>query len=295
MSCKVFVDDCGFKDYIFPFNKMCVDTPPPFAGSEEYWRSNYFLLCAVKIDSSIISTLDTEIRKLKQKYFRTDKVEIKSYWLRMPKERLKRYIQPYGITDAKLNEFGEAIFDIFPKYQKGLKIFVVAVDKRYFKDRASIENDPLCRATQVLLERVSMTGGCDEIIFDQMESKTSITVGKHKTMIDIYSKNAGVKKAYLKNYKNIKKAWFAKSEDNAFLQLADICAYCSYRQLIENGRIMTGQEKNPMNPAELRTYSYFSKIENNVHHSPDGNKKVSGFGFCVIPNPKGKELTWVIR
>ena len=89
MYYKVFIDESGSKDYINPYSRGFVDVPPLFKDYPKFWQDNYFVLCAVRIKQEDIGPINNDINVLKEKHFKTTKVEIKSDWLRNPHNRKK--------------------------------------------------------------------------------------------------------------------------------------------------------------------------------------------------------------
>ena len=63
------------------------------------------------VDSASEKTVSAEFGDLKVKTFGCRDVEIKSNWLRQPKERERRYLKKYGITQADLSRFTDDLHD----------------------------------------------------------------------------------------------------------------------------------------------------------------------------------------
>jgi hypothetical protein len=53
--------------------------------------------------------IDYSMRTLKRQTFGTADVEVKANWLKRPRERERRYLNRYGITDGGLTAFTEAL------------------------------------------------------------------------------------------------------------------------------------------------------------------------------------------
>ena len=71
------------------------------SGHREYGSgtSRYFALCGVGIPVESWQLLNGHMHTLKQSYFGSPTVEIKSSWLRQPAAAKKHYLEPYGITE----------------------------------------------------------------------------------------------------------------------------------------------------------------------------------------------------
>lgn len=246
MLYKIFIDDSGKKEYITPYSKDFIDNPPAFKNYEEFWRNNYFVLCGVRIKQQDLNQINKEIIKLKQEYFGTHKVEIKSDWLRNPHQRKKHYFDVYRITPEKLNKFGEKFVDLVPEYKNELKLMGIIFDKRFYGDakRQTSEGNPLLKTVQCLFERLEFTNGYNIVVFDQMESSLKLTAGQHSKILGVFRKNFGMKKIYVDKYTKITDIKFMKSCEENFLQVADICGYNIFRQFLEFGREWAGKYKN---------------------------------------------------
>jgi len=291
MLYKVFVDDSGPKEYKTPYARSFVDTPPSFEGNEQFWRDNYFVLCAVRVKQEDIAEIDKEVSDLKIGCFGTKDVEIKSTWLRNKEKRKKKYLDPYNITDDQLNAFGEAFIDLIAKHRKKLCLMATAFDKRYYSQkRVTLDGNPLYKSTQVLFERINRCGNYNVVVFDQMEESLVVTRGQHKGILGIKDGNEGMAQIYTPEYTHITEVKFAHSHNENFLQIADICAYNIHRQFTVYGRDWTGGHKDGTGKQVLRGYDYFSRIKCNLRC--DHNGTVRGVGLVCIPDVQ--KINWDI-
>ncbi len=160
MLYKVFIDESGKKEYITPYSRDFINNPPLFDKYEQFWWDNYFSLCGVRVKQKDLGKINSKINDLKQAYFKTHKVEVKSDWLRNPHQRKKHYFKPFSIKPEKLNDFGEKFVNLIAGYHRELKLFAVVFDKRYYGDskRNTSEGTPLLKTTQVLFERLEFAG-----------------------------------------------------------------------------------------------------------------------------------------
>lgn len=285
MLYKIFIDNSGQKEYKTPYSKKFINQPPLFKDYPDFWRENYFVLAGVRIKQTDIGQINESINKLKQKYFNTHKVEVKSDWLRNPYQRKKHYFDIYYITPEKLNKFGEKFIDLIAQYKNELKLISVVFDKRHYGDekRRKSEGSPLLKSSQLLFERLEYSSGYNVVVFDQMESSLKLTVGQHDKILKVFRKNEAMEKIYVDNYTKITDIKFMQSEKENFLQVADICAYNIFRQFLEFGRDWCGTEKDERGKLKMNIYKYFDKIRCNFMYHPI-SKQVRGVGLICLPD-----------
>jgi len=285
MLYKVFIDESGKKEYITPYSKEFAKSPPLFQHYPDFWRDNYFVLCGVRIKQENLNCINKDINNLKKNYFKTHKVEVKSDWLRNPYQRKKHYLDIYGISPEKLNEFGDKFVDLIADYKEKLKLFGIVFDKRFYGDakRQTSEGNPLLKTVQCLLERLEYAGGYNILVFDQMESSLKLTIGQHDKILNVFRKNVGMEKIFVDKYTKITDIKFMKSYQENFLQVADICAYNIFRQFVEHGREWAGEKKTSSGKSKMSLYKYFDKIRCNFYYHPI-NKNVRGVGLICIPD-----------
>ncbi|OGF48302.1 MAG: hypothetical protein A2452_12330 [Candidatus Firestonebacteria bacterium RIFOXYC2_FULL_39_67] len=281
MIYKVFVDDSGSRDYKNPYVSDFKVKPPLFEAYPQFWRDNYFVLCGVRIHQSEIGGINKEINDLKMTHFKTNKVEIKSDWLRNPRQRQKYYLEKYNISAEKLNEFGFEIYEIIKKNANKMKIIGVVFDKRCYGEekRRTTDGQPLLKAVQVLFERLQYTKKYHIVIFDQFECDLCITKGEHKKISDIAQSKDNLKKLHVGQFDKIIDVKFSKSSGENFIQIADLCAYNVYRQFLHFGREWTKEQGNEV----MNMYEYFEKIRCNFMVNPV-NGKVQGCGLVCLPD-----------
>jgi hypothetical protein len=289
MLYKVFADDSGKKEYKTPYSRDFIDKPPPFKDYEEFWRDNYFVICAVRVKQEDMGRLNDEINTLKQEYFGTTLVEIKSVWLRYPNKRKKQYLDPFGITAERLNEFGEKLTDFISSNCDTMQLLAIVFDKRFYGDakRATPEGLPLLKSVQCLFERLQKEGNYNIVVFDQLESSLRADRGEHGKVLGVHEKNQGMEKVYIREYDAVTDVKFLESKNEKFLQIADICAYNVHRQFVQFGRewVDKGGE-------ELNMYPYFERIRCNFCYNPSTGL-VRGYGLCCIPD--SAKNNWDIR
>lgn len=285
MLYKVFIDDSGGKDYRVPYSAEFIKSPPSLDKYRDFWLANYFVLCGVRIKQDDLKTINKEINDLKQQYFGTHRVEIKSVWLRNSHQRKKHYTRPFGISDEKIKEFSNKFVDLIANYRQELRLFATVFDKRCFGDakRKQGEGNPLLKSAQVLFERLQYAGNYNVVIFDQMESSLQLSAGQHGRILSVLKENQGMKNIHVNKYSHIADIKFMQSCNQNFLQVADVCAYNIFRQFVEFGREWTLKGRSRGGEKILHTYPYFEKIRCNFFHQSSTNK-VSGVGLTCIPD-----------
>lgn len=277
---KVFVDDSGWKEYINPYSRDHISSPPDSDTYPDFWRKNYFVLGGIRINKVYLDSLNQEINDLKIQYFGTKDVEIKSDWLRNPHQRKKRYLKPFKISINHLNKFGETILSLVPNHVREIKIFATVFDKRYFGDKKRNDStgNPLLKSTQIFLERIHYAGGRNTIVFDQMESSLKLNKGSHKKMLNVFNNEEQIGEIFVEEFSHIEEISFSESKKENFLQLADLCAYNVFRQFVMYGRDWDGSHNR-----KLRAYKYFQKMSGNFYHKPRSSQ-VRGCGLVCIPD-----------
>jgi len=272
------MDDSGYKEYIDEYNAVSLNTPGRM--DRRFWERNYFVLAAVIVPNSVLSAVNRRMVGLKQLSFGSSLVEVKSDWLRNPYQRKKRYLEPYGISDAGLNAFGINVTRVFEEFRQELQLIACVFDKRYYRQRE--RHDPFCSACQVILERIQfrmqkVAASC-LLIADQMESELGVARGRNGELVDVYLNKRPMKHLFVTQYTRIKDVRFRRSSDENLIQLADLAAYNVYRQFVSYGR-----EWEDSSRCEIPYYSYFELIMGNfVQH----NGKAVGCGLCKLPDPK---------
>jgi len=274
-----FIDDSGYKEYIDEYDLWCVENPE--CMPREFWQRNYFVLAAVVAPNSVIPAVNKRMLDLKVKTFGDPTVEVKSTWLRLPRDRSEHYLKPYGITDEALDSFGASMTNVFSEFVDDLKLCACVFDKHYYKDREN--HDPFCDACQVILERLQLNlpnGASCLLVADQMEDGLSVTRGRNDELRSVYLNTRRMKNVYVQRFTKVKDLRFRRSCDENLIQLADLAAYNVHRQFVDHGR-----EWDDPSTQELRYYRYLKRIKPNLLKY---NGYVVGCGLCKLPNPSGR-------
>lgn len=262
------------------------------SGQKEYGTktSRYFVYAGVFVDQAQIVEIEADIRNLKRRTFGSEDVEIKSNWLRQPKERQARYLRPFGIDDQILTAFVDEVSDLMRSQR--MSYVACAVDKLQMKkkygDRA---HNPSATAYLFLAQRY-------EIYCERYSAKGNITVDdmtgssaaknqwrellrrQHERLKSKGCPLTGVRFPQLAN--GIR---FADSRRYGLLQLADLMAYNVFRQFKDFGEDWDrgGDESLPVYPA-LRPF--LRRFQN----SPEG--RLEGWGIVKYPQRASASGKW---
>ncbi|NJL31694.1 MAG: DUF3800 domain-containing protein [Phycisphaerales bacterium] len=152
--------------------------------------------------------------------------EIKSNWIRIPKERAKRPFLTH-ITDVELTKLVDLYFEQLRHHH--MTIFAVIVDKRClhdYMDPAKLHR----KAWELLLETVEQFMRTQHSKHQALMVTDDMTVQENRTL--------AMKHAYIMDKGTARNTWlrhicempmFVRSELSNGVQLADLCAYNIYR------------------------------------------------------------------
>ncbi len=115
------------------------------------------------------------MRKIKRAFFDDENVEFKSNWFRIPKERRKRYLEHYGLTETELRIITKEIYRVI--LEAPITIIASVIDKKLmiakYKERAF---NPSSFAYELLMERfqfyLKSVDGYGKVIMDDISGKT---------------------------------------------------------------------------------------------------------------------------
>ncbi len=278
MSSFFFIDDSGSKEWDTPYSKDFVNTPPPRTlTNRQFWEKNYFVLAGLYVSQELVAELNPHINALKNQFFGTKHVEIKSVHLRNPEKRKRYYLEPYDITEDRLRTFTEEHwYKIFENHKNDLQLQAFVLDKRYFRNKRP-ERMPLELTSQVLFDRVELNSNRQcSIVFDQMDAQIKSVRHHQGKIVRIANKEVDLNSFHQK-YSHTD-VTFEKSSNSNFLQLADTAAYNVLRQFIEYGdEWKPGLKQNP------KTYPYFERISDNFYRN-HAAQQIAGYGIIKIPN-----------
>jgi len=241
---KFYIDDSGTKEY--------GDDPNQYGRG----KSRHFVFGGVLISHSENVKLSSEIIRLKLHYFQDENVEIKSNWLRHPKEQREQYLEPYDITDSWLTEFVDAYYQAI--INADLQFIASVVDKVHMQEDYDKPWYPPAIAYEYLLQRVelSMRGrGIVTISIDEMTGAPSKGRQYRDNLIKHHDqlKESGSRLFKSIDFQCVKgRLKFIDSAISHLIQVADVMAYNVYRQFTDYGDDWERQGLEV-----LPTYDYF--------------------------------------
>ena len=277
---KIFIDDSGNKEYRNPYASDYVKNPPDAEKYRDFWLANYFVLCGIQINECDISDINSKINEIKRKYFGTNKVELKSVWMRIPSHRKVQYLEKFNIDEDTLLSFTRELYSLITTETNRIKIIGVVFDKRCYGEnlRVTPDGNPLLKSVQILFERILYAKQEHSVVFDQFLAGLKVVRGPHKEILDIRDGKDELTKLHIGKFSNIKNVNFANSAIENFVQLADICAYNIYRQFVDYGR----------ESDKAKQYNYFRILKDNFLVNSKTGKK-AGCGLVCIPDSKACE------
>src|SRR5215212_6918293 len=160
----LFLDDSGDKDYRNDGQYDCRGGPTPL-----------FVFAGLATSQLGAMEIDHSIRILKSQTFGVPNVEIKANWLKRPRERKKRYLAKYNVTDAELTAFTDALYEIIN--EADCQLVGCVVNKKEVKDKyGSNANHPPSIAYECVLQRaqkeMASYGGAINVTIDHMTGAT---------------------------------------------------------------------------------------------------------------------------
>ena len=274
----LYIDDSGTKEY--------ADSPEDYGSG----NTRHFVFGGLLIAQEEIETLLEAIRESKRDCFHTDSVEIKSNWLRIPKERRARYLDPFGITEEELHDFVESYYGIVA--DADLMLIASVVDKVHMQEDYATPWYAPAVAYEAILQRVENElgdrGGRVSVVIDDMTGATP----KHNQ----YKANLKRHHDRLRQHGSRLKSGFTftclegrvkfvPSNRNHLIQVADLVAYNVYRQFREHGDAWEEYAGKP-----LPTYGWFERLGPKFRSSASG--RVQGYG--VVKLPLRQRVPWAV-
>jgi hypothetical protein len=273
---KLFIDDSGDKDYRDDGEYSRTGGPTPlfvFAG-----------LVASPLEASGI---EQSMRTLKRQTFGTPDVEVKANWLKRPRERTRRYLEKYKITEAELTMFTNALYEIVSDADCQLVGCVVnkkEVQNLYGKSAYH----PPAIAYECLLQRAQKEmASCDGTISVTVDHMTGATPAGNQHKLNLKRQHEILRKRGSNLIRGVTfdriegGLSFKDSKDDERLQLADLVAYSIYRQFLDYGPDWEDESKS------LEVYEYLARVLKKFWNR-DG--VVPGYG--IVKFPMNNRVPW---
>lgn len=250
------------------------------SGEREYTsEGRYFVLTSLGVQARDWKPINNDVLTLKRTYFGSVDMEIKSNWLRIPKERQQRYLLPYRVTEAELKAFTDKLYDVVLAYD--VTLIASVIDKRQMRQRYSSPQSPSSLAYRLLFERIDMflskqvTDEYGIVIFDKI-SELEIQKRGYEDLLSRQHLRYLEKGTDFSPINHIVEGLlFIPSFENNLLQLVDLCGYNVYRQFTAHGDEWDQYHKF------LNRYPYFELIEAKLDHRPTG--EYANWGIKKFP------------
>lgn len=273
----LYLDDSGTKEYGPPDKPYAANNP------------RYFVFGGALIAVPEAGRLTQRIQDLKRSCFGTNDVEIKSNWLRMPWEREKRYLQPFGLTEDRLERFVQNYYEMVATAD--LVLVAGVVDKQHMRE--DYGPNPWYApavAYEIVLQRVEneLQGvGRVSVVIDDMTGKTPRGNEYKENLKRHHARLRQRGSALLKGFEftclsGIK---FVSSQASNLVQVADVVSYNVFRQFQDHGEAWEDAGLDG-----LPTYLYFRRLAARFRKGPDG--RIQGYG--VIKFPRRVSAGWRI-
>jgi hypothetical protein len=266
---KLYIDDSGNKEYAPTANY-------PEGGG--YTR--YFVFAGILITPSAAGDVAGALKKIKVNCFGTDTVELKANWLKRPTERKARYLDPFGITDAKLDALVEGTYSLLTAIEG--ELIAAVVDKAEIQKLYSWSPwYPPAVAYECLMQRVQKAmegvGGAVSVTIDDMSGATPNGNQYKENLVRHHRrlKASGSRLLHGPPMSTLADIGFSDSKSDGRLQLADLVAYSCYRQFVDHGEAWDG------GPGTLPAYPYFKRLIGKFRRGP--GDVVAGYGIVKFP------------
>jgi hypothetical protein len=275
----LYIDDSGTKEY-------AADPRAYSSGG----NTKYFVFGAVLLAVAEASRLVTKIRSEKLRVFRARDVEIKSNWLRIPWERERRYLQPYGLDEKGLLDFVESFYGVIAAAD--LRLIAAVVNKAQMQEQYQSPWYAPAVAYELLLQRAVQEvarPGSLAVTVDDMTGATPKGTQYKKNLARHHRqlrRNGSRLRAGLDFSPLGGDLRFLNSAHSDQIQVADVVAYNVYRQFVEHGDDWelldsTGSPQPVTSATTLPTYPYFMRLAGKFRTGP--NKRVQGYGIAKLP------------
>jgi hypothetical protein len=268
----LFIDDSGTKEYAQTLDHYARSSRGP---------SRYFVFGAVLLPFVEAGRLSERLQNHKHAFFGSSHVELKSNWLRIPKERSARYLDAYSVSDDALTAFVDEVYAIVR--DADLQLIAAVVDKLQMQQQyGSRAWYAPAAAYELVMQRVQTelaSAGSVSVTIDSMSGATP----KKNQYSDLLSRQHELMKrngSRLMGGMNFTvldgRVRFVDSAESDLVQVADLVAYNVYRQFVDHG-----EDWERFGTSALPTYTYFKLLARKFRS--DENGRIQGFGVVKLP------------
>lgn len=274
----LFIDDSGTKEYA--------------SDSSQYrpaGNTRYFVFGGVLLSDLEASRLAQTLQAIKVDTFGTPDVEIKSNWLRMPHERSRRYLTPFGLKDENLRSFSNRYYDTISSAD--LLLVAAVVDKPEMQRIYPTPWYAPAMAYEVLTQRIVQEVRLPQIVRTSFDNMSGATPAGNQFRTNLERHHSQLCKEGSRLVKGLNygvlhpRLRFLDSARSDLIQVADLVAYNVYRQFVEHGEAWEDS-----NLRQLPTYEWFARLGHKFRH--DGSGRVQGFG--IVKAPLTQRVQWTL-
>ena len=233
------------------------------SGEREYnpRSSDPFVTLALGIAEADWHKLNADINGIKQTHFGTRDVKVKSNYLRRPKERQTFYKGPYGVTDATLTSFTEALYACLDSAP--VHLLAVVIDKQQMWQGDNAFLSATTPAYIALVEQIQLflklhgDSAYGLIIHDLIAESPSLTNTHQQEIVKLHEQMIFNRSTPYKPVPNlIEGCHFIPDDQINFLQMADFVAYNVLRQF----RKYSSEWDANVSVTNWEKYEYFARI-----------------------------------
>jgi hypothetical protein len=252
------------------------------SGEKEYGQrtSRYFVYAGVIVAAAEENRVNRELAALKAGTFGTADVELKSNWLRIPRERERRYLQPFGVTSAQVAEFVDALYGYLGL--SPISLLAAVIDKVEMTSRYTHPWYPSATSYQFLLQRyekhLAGQDGVGQVTIDNMEG-ASPKSNQWRDLLRTHHarlKKDGCNITKLRFDHVAPTIRFGDSKRFHLLQVADLVAYNVFRQFRDYGENWDDPAKG-----DLPLYKPLGRIIERFLRGP--KNQLQGWGIVKWP------------
>jgi len=269
----LYIDDSGQREYAKPGETY-----------DHHWLSRHFVFSGTLVRIPEGARLAGELRLLKQAAFGSDRVEVKSSWLRRQEAREKRYLIPYGISEETLRQF---VFNFYDAIEAAdLMLIATVVDKVRMTDVYGADrwHTPTA-AYEAMVQRLQDElgdHGAVKVFIDRLSGKTKAgneyedNLRKHHRKL--VTQGSRIIKLPVTCLHSLPQ--FIDSAESQLVQVSDVTAYNVLRQARDYGNHW---EKET---AEADMYPWLRRLLGKFRSGWRG--QIQGYGVVPFPKPENK-------
>ncbi len=275
----LYIDDSGTKEY--------AENPAEYLSRRG--NSRFFVFCGALLTTADAGHLTRNLVQLKLDSFGEETVEIKSNWLRIPHERRRHYLEPYGLSEVQLSDFIDQYYEAVQAAQ--LSFIAAVVDKQHMQEDYPKPWYAPAVAYELVMQRVqNELPDTDSVavIIDDMSGATPRG--------NQYKENLKRQHSKLKQYGSslrqgfsfpcLSSQKFVNSASSQVIQVADVAAYNVHRQFMQYG-----EQWEQAGLSSLSLYEHFERISGKFRRDERG--RVQGYG--IVKFPLRRRVRWGIR